>query len=203
MLVLPQSIALSRRASDAIKAFVASGGAVLAIGSVGQYDGHGRRLDKPSLEGLFASGDTRATALPLSAPGMTEDLRRLAAASGLRPRLESQSSVVRDAPKVKQYLFRRRGLLVAALLAEPSNVGASASLKVHLKLRAARYAYDVGTGAFLGSGTRLNVTVGSEKPTVIAFSRTLLDRAACAEAFSLRACPGGGEMPRLRRSDGG
>lgn len=198
MLILPQSIALPRRAAAAIETFAAAGGAVLAEGSVGQYDGHGRKLDRPSLEELFTSGDTHALALPLGVPHMIQHLRSFAVASGLRAQLKIENPASGLAPEVKQYLFQHGDLLVAALLAEPGSTGTPASLEVKLALRYPGYAYDVRTGAFLGRGTRLKATVGSQEPTVIAFSRTLLDNARCAAAFDLRSCSTAAHLPRPR-----
>lgn len=53
VLILPRSTALSEAEARAMRAFVEQGGVLIADGSPGAYDAHGRRLSKPYLSELF------------------------------------------------------------------------------------------------------------------------------------------------------
>jgi hypothetical protein len=53
ILILPRSTALSEAEAHAMRAFVEHGGVLIADGSPGAYDAHGRRLSKPYLSELF------------------------------------------------------------------------------------------------------------------------------------------------------
>jgi len=52
-LVLPQSIALSDREAEVLKTFVQGGGKIVADAVCGRFDEHGRKRDKPALDGLL------------------------------------------------------------------------------------------------------------------------------------------------------
>jgi hypothetical protein len=61
LLILPYSQALSRDEAEAMKAFVAAGGSLFAIGPAGTMDVHCRPLPVGRLAGLFPSGEAWAS----------------------------------------------------------------------------------------------------------------------------------------------
>lgn len=177
MIVLPQAIALSRRAAIAIKAFVRRGGVLAAVGTTGRFDGHGRRLKVPLLSRLLKSNNARIATLPRSAPGAIRDLMRLLKAGGLHAAVRVENTAGGTLPRVRQYVFRNGPLTIAALLAAPVAIRNSA-VPVELIVRHRWYAYDAGTGRFLGRSRRLATKAGSDAPTVVVFAPRPLSRRA-------------------------
>jgi hypothetical protein len=55
VLVLPYSYAIGREEAEQIRAFVAAGGTVIADGTPGIMDGHGKKVDEPLLSGVTLS----------------------------------------------------------------------------------------------------------------------------------------------------
>jgi Beta-galactosidase len=190
VLVLPRTLALSHGAAGAIESYVRNGGRVIAYGATAEFDGHGRRLARPLLANLFQRYKDRAVSLPEDAADAGQVLERVLADVGLHPAVGIRNSQDQTAPRVKQYLFRRGRLMIAALLADPASNGeASAASRVGLTLRSQRYIYDVRTGAFLGHAQRIETEVRSQMPTVLAFASAPLSRAERKSLFGLTDLP--------------
>jgi hypothetical protein len=172
MLVLPQTLALSPAAADAIRGLVRAGGALATDGDTGLFDGHGRRLPHPQLARLLDSGNARAVQLPQDDAGAMAELGRLARASGLEAEVTLETSSGEPAPNVKQYVFHKGAATLVALLADPAADGTDREMSVTLMLSRRAYAYDARSGAFLGRSQRLAVGVKSATPTVLALRQT-------------------------------
>jgi Beta-galactosidase len=204
LLVLPQAIALSHGAAGAIESYVRNGGRVIAYGATGEFDGHGRRLTRPLLADLFQRYKDRAVSLPQDAADTIQVLERLLADGGLRPAVEIRNSQGQTVPRVKQYVFRRGRLVIAALLADPAANGeASPASRVGLTLRSRRYIYDARTGAFLGRAQRIETKARSQMPTVLAFASAPVSRAERKSLLGLTEPPSKSSAPYGATEDTG
>jgi len=139
VLVLPQAIALSDGEAAAIAAFVARGGAVVADGAPGQFDGHGKRRPRPV---LAADRDP---------------LGRLAELAPASVRVEGA------AVETRLYDEPDGGRLVAL----HRDASARGSAEATLVLPAAAAITDARTGAALGRTDRLRLTLDPDAPTIL------------------------------------
>ena len=193
-LILPQALALSRRAAAAMREFVKAGGNVLADGSAGYFDGHGRHLDRPLLEDLFAGGNARAVPLPPDDAQALAYMARLFKSAGVTPisRLENASGG--PIPGVKQFVYVHGNTTLVALLVNSPSASEGdldARRPVTLVLERPAYAYDVVSGENLGRLPRLTLEVASNSPAVIAFSEAPIGRAGCKALFLPKSCSAG------------
>lgn len=140
VLVLPRAIALSDAEAAAIGAFVARGGAVIADGAQGEFDGHGKRRPRAV---LAADRDP---------------LGRLAELAPASVRVEGQAVETRlyDEPDGTRLVALHR------------DTGAEAPAEATLVLPAAASITDLRTGAALGRTERLRLTLDPAAPTLLA-----------------------------------
>jgi hypothetical protein len=136
-LILPHSIALSDAETHAIAAFAAKGGQVIADVPPGQFDQHGRRLDKPQVP---------ATIVPPS---------DLPAHLTLRPVFRVEPS------NVETYMFRSAG---RRLLAVQQRKPGDAKITVELH---GWYARDIATDHDYGRQDRLVLTLDPITPVFL------------------------------------
>jgi hypothetical protein len=180
LLVLPQTLALSRAAADRIRGFVAAGGWLAAAGEAGVFDSHGRRLAWPLLQDVLASSK-RAVSLPSDERIARQALAHVAAQAGLRPQLRVMSPSSAASLTVQSYVFRYGAMTVLAFQNDAPAGGALPTKEnVIVELLHAAYAYDVRQDRALGRVRRLNLAVGSGMPTVIVLAQRPLSARAWA-----------------------
>src|SRR6185437_779533 len=85
ILILPQTLALSVKAADAIRAFVSAGGILVGEGQIGLFDGHGRRLAEPQLSPLLQGNNPRAISLSSDDATAKDQLAEILKAAGVTP----------------------------------------------------------------------------------------------------------------------
>jgi hypothetical protein len=166
-LVLPDCLALSPAEISEIRAFHARGGIVLADGTPARFDGHGRRLPHPALEGIaIPLADMPAA---LARAGIAADFS-LAGADG-RPVRDVSTRVLRDGDVTILALQRDE--------ATPARPG-----PVTLTLRRPGFVHDMLTpGDAWQRMDRLVLTLDPVVPTLLAIA------AAAPPPFSVRAPP--------------
>ncbi len=185
ILMLPQTIALSRIEAEEIRDFVEQGGVVIATGEPGIFDEHGRRMAQPLLSEVFTGPATRATtrfafgkgkAIYLTFPDARNGqsgraLAEVLEAAGVQPRF----SVVRPdgGPQrdVETYIFENGAVTIVALLRDfvPPSIPI-ADEAVVLAVPQPLNAYDLRAGRSLGSSDRLTLELGPAGPVVLALS---------------------------------
>jgi Beta-galactosidase len=170
MLALPQALALSPAAANAIRRFVENGGAVVADGDTGQFDSHGRRLDYALLSGMFDTANPRVVRLSQDKARATDQLNSVLRASGLKPVAKVEDASGGTVPDVTQYVRSDGSATIVSLLADPAADGSVRHVPVELVLRDDAYIYDVRSGALLGRESRLPLDVISHSPTVVALT---------------------------------
>src|SRR6185312_13808273 len=138
VLVLPQAIALSDAEAAAISAFAARGGAVVADGTQGQFDGHGKLRPHP-----VRAADR-------------DPLGRLAELAPASLRVEGA------AVETRLYDEPDGGRLVAL----HRDASARGSAEATLVLPAAAAITDARTGAALGRTDRLRLTLDPDASTI-------------------------------------
>ncbi|MDR3417515.1 MAG: beta-galactosidase [Nevskia sp.] len=155
LLMLPQSIALSDAEAAAIRDFVAGGGAVLADGEAGLFDGHGRRRASPVLAGLpLLHPDVPATA-PLEA--MAALLRQ----AGIVPRFTLTRADGHLAPDVEVRAWRSGKATILALLASGAAETVSLTLQHPAELR------DLRRGGAAVHADGLRVSLPADGPVLL------------------------------------
>ena len=147
VLVLPQAIALSDAEAAAIRAFLARGGAVVADGTPGQFDAHGKRRARPALSDVLAAD--------------RDPTGRLAELAHGPVRVEGVAAEVRvyDEPD--------GGMLVAL----HRDADAAGPAEVTLILPAPAAVTDIRSGAALGRADRLRIALEADAPTILAVRR--------------------------------
>jgi len=143
VLVLPQAIALSDAEAAAIRAFLARGGAVVADGTPGQFDAHGKHRARPALSDVLAADHDPAARLAELAQG---SIRVEGAA--VETRLYDEPDGTR-------------------LVALHRDAGAGGSAEVTLVLPEPAAITDLRTGAALGRTDRLRLTLDADVPTIL------------------------------------
>lgn len=196
-LVLPGSIALSEEEVEQIKQFVRRGGLVVADAMPGQTDLHGRRLEEPSLQELFAEpkyGRGRAVLLDRWLEDY-EDIRLEADGAELRSAIQDALEQVGVRPRVEvigrggypvgveRVTWRGRGIEACALLKEPSGrfthsadltsryeprPGMSHSSRVLVKLPEEGHWYDLRAHHYLGRIREIHTTLREAEPHLYA-----------------------------------
>jgi hypothetical protein len=144
-LILPHAIAMSDRELQAITAFTAKGGRVIADTPPGQFDGHARRRETPSLPVTIVSPDDLARTLPI-APAF---------------RIEAPHN------DIDTYLYRSHG---KRLLALQRRTAGETSETVTVDLNG-WHARDIASGQDYGRPKRLDVTIGPVTPVFLEVER--------------------------------
>lgn len=150
VLLLPQSVALPAAAVAAIARFAAGGGLVLADGPAGAYDGHGRRLPRPSLATL--------------APPHIATLRETLAQAGIRPDFTITAADGQPARGIAIRVLRTGATRIIAL----EHTAAAGATRLTLTLAAPAALHDLRHGTTLPHATRIAVTLGPDAPALIA-----------------------------------
>ena len=164
-LVLPQSLALSRRAANAIRRFVEAGGILEIDGTAARFDEHGRRFKQAPLIDLERSQAPAILHFSVGKVGPSDAQQRIFSEKRLFPTFAVTSLRAGNAAGVEQYVFERGCMRYGALLAAGTKDGPS---KVPVRVSSP------GGGNLLdidrGPTPRLSRTmiVSSERPTFIA-----------------------------------
>ena len=159
-LILPQTIALSPAAAQAIRVFVARGGLVIADGEPGLYDEHGRKLARGELADLLAAGGiVRLAASDATAARLAPLLRR----AGLPPGVLLRAADGQIAEGVDAYRWRDGSRTILAL-----QVTGSTRVTVELKLDRPTSLSDLATGRALGRLDRFTLPLDPAMPTIFA-----------------------------------
>jgi hypothetical protein len=143
VLVLPEAIALSDAEAAAIRTFLARGGAVVADGTPGQFDAHGKRRASPALSDVLAAD--------------RDPLGRLAELAHGAVRVDGAAVEVRlyDEPDGGQLVALHR------------DAGATGPAEATLILPAPGTVTDLLTGAALGRTDRLRIALDADVPTIL------------------------------------
>ncbi len=185
LLMLPQTIALSSAAADAIRDFVRHGGIAAADGEPGLFDEHGRRLGEPRLAELFeghgagkAAADSggRAVRLP-SRSAAPDDYRavmaKLVSAAGVAPAFPVTGPHGERIADVDTYVFEDQGVRILALQREPpgpSEQSPPGRETVVVALPRPLEVHDLRTGWALGKRDRITIDLDPIEPTLLALS---------------------------------
>ena len=164
-LILPHVLALSNAEAAAIRAFAASGGAVIADIVPGAFDAHSRERPQAALAGLFPS---QATLFSPGGGGDREALDRLAAVlgrAGITADLRLTGTDGERVTDVTVYRYRQGSVLLYALHRDLPGDGA-----VTLALSRPRFAAFPQGGHPMGLTTDLTVKLGSVTPAFLALS---------------------------------
>lgn len=163
VLLLPHVVALSDAEVDAIEAFRAGGGTVLADTEPGLFDGHGRRRtvlplpDVPHPETVRPLGEA-------AAPGQLEALAGLLSQAGAPPRMRLRGFDGQAATGVEARWFHTpRGPVLALQTSQPQ----SGHVPLVLQFAARTSVMDLRGGADLGANDRLEVSLDGVEPTLL------------------------------------
>jgi len=185
LLVLPHALALGPGESDAIRRFVAHGGRVIADIAPGAFDAHGRKRAAPVLADLFRStGPARYVD-----PRDRTAIARLAAESGVRPKVLITGAGGDVAVDVESHLFRNGAATIIALQREEAQ---GAATPVTLTLPRPAFLCDIRAGKSLGRTERVTLALDPHEPVILALS----DAPPSASAHG--ACGEVGDSPKTR-----
>jgi hypothetical protein len=131
VLLLPESVAMSKQECDRIRAFVRAGGTVVGDGMTAAMDEHCRRLPAGQLDDLFRAGE-RAVRLTLDMHGYGRDRLKppggeqvretfsgLLTAAGVRPVVRVLGEDGKPAPCVEVWRYRIDGGEQVAIMRNP------------------------------------------------------------------------------------
>lgn len=151
VLILPDALDLSAADAQAIAAFAARGGTVIADRQPGIYDGHGRKLPHP---------DVAAGPVHQVQPDDAAALGALIAKAGVAPPVRFTASRA----NIEMHLFTRGdGMIVALQRVEPGD-GVE---PVSVTLPGRMWVTDVRTRKSLGRVRKLDVSVGPIEPVIL------------------------------------
>ncbi len=159
VLILPDTLSLSRQDAQAIAQFAANGGTVIADRQPGTFDGHGKRLATPRLHAGVAR---------IVPPDDTQAIDRLLTQAGVRPRISVETPDGGAARDVAVYLYRHENGLV---LGVERRDGGTTPREVIVRLPdGVTPVRDLLEGKPVGSGSSLTLTLGPIAPAVIQLS---------------------------------
>ena len=187
VLVLPQTLALSVKAADAIRTFVSAGGILVTDGQTGLFDSHGRRLTEPRLSALPQGTNPRAISLSSNDATANSQLAQVLKASEITPEVSIAASD--GSAGIEHYLYRNGSLTILALLADPAADTGPNGATAQLSLPEPAYIYDIRAKRLLGFAKQISVSAQSTMPTVLAMSKTPLSPAACQSLLHWQKCP--------------
>jgi hypothetical protein len=188
IVILPQTLALSAKAAEAIRAFVRAGGILVAEGQTGLFDGHGRRLAQPRLSELLDGLKPRAISLSSDDAIATRQLTRILKAGAISPEVTIAHGTGGSAAGIEHYFYRNGSLAILALLADPAADQGPRNSTARLFLRHAAYIYDIRAKRFLGHVKEMSVVAESTVPTVLALSATPLSAETCESLLHWQTC---------------
>jgi hypothetical protein len=191
LLMLPYSLALSRREAGEIRDFVEQGGIVVAAGQPGVFDEHGRRAEKPMLSDVFSSpaaGSTAGAAFgagrafyldPSQAPSDPGRMSQILSLAGVEPRFPIIRADGGDPQDVETYSFAAGPTTILALqrdlpapptaIAAPTGPGGREAVIV--KLAHPLEVYDLRRRRALGKTDRIALELGPAEPVLLALSK--------------------------------
>ena len=152
LLILPDTLALSPADAQAIAAFAAHGGVVVADTQPGLYDAHSRRLPRPAL--------APAVARPV-APGDKAALASLLMQAGVQAPLQVSAPL----GDVELYVFRRGGRTIVAV--QRNKPAAEEEEDVVLALPRPALVTDLLAGGTVGPTDRLTLKLGAVEPAIL------------------------------------
>jgi len=165
VVVLPHAIALSDGEAVALRAFVASGGSIVADVEPGAFDQHGRRRAAPPLADLFAKGSGRAVLLPDADP---PDDHAVAALKGVLEAAKVTPGLVFAAP-LNGVVLRRFRLGDVEIVALQKDLDA-APMTIAATLPRPAVVYDMREKRDLGRVSQLAVTLDGPEPKLFALA---------------------------------
>jgi hypothetical protein len=194
VLVLPRSSSLSAKEVAAIEAFAAQGGVVIADGEPGTFDEHVRRLSAPSLGGLKSMIRVRQDVLNyhqhrlVGKEGATHAaIQKMFQQAGVTPEFRVSDAAGKHPVGIELHRFRNGGVTLLALHTNPqlrvdelgppefkSNERFEKPQRVTVTLPSGSYVTDVRTGRSLGRIPKLELTVDSYEPKLLAVSAVAL-----------------------------
>ncbi len=189
VLVLPQTLALSVKAADAIRAFVSAGGILVTEGQTGLFDSHGRRLAEPRLSALLRGTNPRAISLSSNEATANRQLTQILKASEITPQVSIADATRDGSAGIEHSLYRNGLLTILALLAEPAADTGPNDATAQLSFPEPAYVYDIGAKRLLGFAKQISVPAQSTMPTVLAMSKTPLSAAVCQSLLHWQKCP--------------
>ena len=189
IVILPQTLALSAKATRAIRAFIRSGGILVTDGQTGLFDGHGHRLARPRLSALLDGTNPRAISLSSDDATATHQLAQVLKAGAITPEVTIAVGTTDSAAGIEHYLYRNGSLAILALLANPATGEKPRSVTARLSLPQPAYIYDIRAKRLLGHVNQISVTAESTVPTVLALSATPLSAETCQSLLHWQTCP--------------
>lgn len=188
ILILPQTLALSVEAADAIRAFVSAGGVLVGEGQTGLFDSHGRRLGAPRLSALLQGTNPRAIRLSNDDATATRQLAEVLEAGKITPEVTITDAASEGSGGIEHYLYRNGSLTILALLADSAANSGPNVAAARLSLSKPVYIYDIRAKRLLGFAKQISVFAKSTMPTVLAISKTPLSAAACQAVLHWEKC---------------
>ena len=189
IVILPQTLALSAKAADAIRDFVLAGGTLVTDGQTGMFDGHGRRLARPRLSALLDGTNPRAISLSGDNSTATHQLAQILKAGAITPMVTIAGGTSDGAAGIEHYLYRNGSLFILALLADPAAGKDPRSATAQLSLPQPAYIYDIRAKRLLGHVKQISVTAKSTAPTMLALSSAPLSAETCRLLLHWQTCP--------------
>ena len=184
IVILPQALSISAKASDAIRAFVGSGGILISEGQTGLYDGHGRRLALPQFSGLLDGTNPRAVYLSSDDKIAIHQFTQTLQSAGITPEVHVEASV-----GIERYLYRNGPLTILALLAEPAEGPGKNSATAILSLAQPSYVYDLRAKRLLRYAKQISVAVDSSAAALLAISTAPISGEMCQSILRWQRCP--------------
>lgn len=189
ILILPDSLALSRAETSAIRDFLLSGGTVITSGDPGIFDEHSRRLAAPQLRDVSARmiripGDVlnyhRERLLGKEGP-VLEAARKVFQDAGVRPVFRVADDQGQPVVGVETHVFRNGGAAIVGLLSNPqlrvdelgppefkSNERFEKPRLLRLVLPEEAYVYDIRKGEPVGKSKQVEFTLDPYEPALYA-----------------------------------
>jgi hypothetical protein len=189
MLILPDTLAMSRATATAIRHFVQSGGTVIADREPALFDAHGRRLGEPLLHDLFrgspsvdaAAGDAILLAPPPDrGPSGKFDrgrlglLRRLLGAAGVHGEFSIVTASGEPTNDVAVYRWRDGDATILGLerIGTGGVAPAADGEAITIGLPHPAFIYDLRAHQSMGRRGRIDLTLHSAAPKLLALLPT-------------------------------
>ena len=189
IVILPQTLALSGKAADEIRAFVSAGGTLVSEGQTGLFDGHGRRLAQPRFSAMFDGTNPRAISLSSDDDTAIVQLEQILMSHKIVSEVRIAASAVDGSLGVERYLYRNGALTILALLADPAAEKGQKAVSMQISLPRPAYVYNVQAKRFLAHAKQFSVSTETSMPTVLAISSTPLSAESCRSLMRWQACP--------------
>jgi len=200
ILILPRTISLGVREVKEIERFVRRGGVAIADGEPGIFDNHGRWFERAALPDLFPRPSDAATAVRKAGKGkavhvvrdvgtcvgqwaadpckeMAQELARLFQERDIKPAIAIRAQNDEAVSDIERYTYRNGGVTIIGLQRDlPEKAGTQdwrgddSRERIILALPRGSFVYDLRDRRALGQTDRVNITLNSVEPTVLAMS---------------------------------